>query len=180
MTVVSGTNRPSSRSRMVAGEIQGIYQSLGEDCQLLDLVDLPAEVFLGSAYEKKPDAFVPFSEAILGAAGVVFVTPEYNGSFPGVLKYFIDMLNFPESLEGTPVCLVGLAAGSWGALRPVEQLQQIFAYRKAPIFPTRVLLPEVDRVMGEGGRISDPEIRSRLERQAAGFVEFVRLLRPAL
>ena len=94
--------------------------------KLLDLAHLPPEIFSPASYAEKPAAFKKFTDAILAADGVVIVTPEYNGSVPGILKYFIDMLPFPESFEQRPVCFVGLAAGIWGALRPVEQLQAIF------------------------------------------------------
>jgi len=58
---------------------------------------------------------------VLMAAGLHVVLPEYNGSYPGVLKYFIDMLKFPESFENKPAAFVGVANGQWGALRAVEQ-----------------------------------------------------------
>jgi NAD(P)H-dependent FMN reductase len=104
------------------------------------------------------------------------VTPEYNGSFPGVLKLFIDMLSFPDSLENKPVAFTGLAAGMWGGLRPVEQLQMVFAYRNAHAFPQRVFIPGVHGVLDAEGGFNDGELRQRLESQAEGFVTFVRQL----
>jgi chromate reductase len=105
------------------------------------------------------------------------VMPEYNGGMPGVLKYFIDMLEFPESFERRPVCFIGLAAGVWGALRPVEQLQTIFGYRNAYLYPERVFIPGARHALDETGRLKDPELRGRLQKQAEGFVEFVGKLR---
>ena len=81
---------------------------------------------------KKPAAFARFSSAILTSDGVHLVTPEYNGGAPGVLKYFIDMLKFPEAFEQRPVAFTGLAAGQWGALRPVEQLAAIIQLPECP------------------------------------------------
>jgi NAD(P)H-dependent FMN reductase len=92
---------------------------------------------------------------------------------PGVLKYFVDMLKFPESFERRPVCFTGLAQGRWGALRPVEQLQAIFGYRNAYIYPDRVFMPGVDQLFDDQGRLKNPELVSRLKKQAEGFVEFV-------
>ena len=105
------------------------------------------------------------------------VSPEYNGGIPGVLKYFIDMLPFPESFEQRPVCFVGLAAGIWGALRPVEQLQAIFGYRNAFVFPERVFMPNINKLLDAAGRLANPDLEERLEKQAAGFVSFVERLR---
>ena len=105
------------------------------------------------------------------------VTPEYNGSLPGVLKYFIDMLKFPESFEGRPVCFIGEAAGMWGALRPVEQLQMIFGYRDAFLYPERVFMPRINDLLDDKGRIKDAELVDRLCEQQKGFIEFVRKVR---
>src|SRR5712675_1112981 len=131
MTLLVGTNRPGSNTRKVARQVEGIYAELKVPLHVLDLAELPPEIFSSSSYAEKPKSFQPFADAILQSAGLHVVTPEYNGSVPGVLKYFIDMLKFPESFVGKPVCFVGVAAGTWGALRPVEQLQATFGYRNA-------------------------------------------------
>ena len=172
ITLISGTNRPGSNTRKVAAQIEEIYTALKIPVQLLDLAKLPPEIFSPAAYGEKPASFLPFSDAILQSTGVHIVTPEYNGSLPGVLKYFIDMLKFPESFEGRPVCFTGLAAGIWGALRPVEQLQAIFSYRNAHLFPARVFLPQIHGLLDASGKIKDAELLSRLRAQAEGFARF--------
>ncbi len=177
MTLLVGTNRPGSNSRKIASVLEESYRRLGVPLAVVDLARLPLEVFLPTAYGEKPASFAPFTEGILNATGLHVVTPEYNGSVPGVLKYFIDMLKFPESFEGRPVCFTGLAAGMWGALRPVEQLQAIFGYRNAHIFPERVFIPRVNDQLDAAGRLKDPELQARLEAQVAGFVAFVERLR---
>ena len=175
--IITGTNRPGSNTRKVTTHVEKAYQVLGVPTQVLDLADLPPELFLPSAYEKSPPTFKKFIDAILAADGLVVVTPEYNGSIPGVLKYFIDMLPFPESFEQRPVCFVGLAAGIWGALRPVEQLQAIFGYRNAYIYPERVFMPGINKLLNESGQFTSPDMEKRLHKQAEGFVVFVESLR---
>jgi NAD(P)H-dependent FMN reductase len=177
LTLIVGTNRPGANSRRVAKQIEAAYAGLGVPLRVVDLADLPPEVFAPSAYGAKPAAFAPFAEAIVQADGLIVVSPEYNGGMPGVLKYFIDLLPFPESFERRPVCFVGVAAGVWGALRPIEQLQQIFGYRNAHLYPERVFLPRIDSLLNEQGVFKDPEMAGRLKAQAAGFVEFVERLR---
>jgi NAD(P)H-dependent FMN reductase len=177
IVILSGTNRPGSNTRKVAARVETAYHTLGVKTQLLDLAHLPPEIFSPSAYGEKPATFAKFTDAILAADGLAVVTPEYNGSVPGILKYFIDMLPFPESFEQRPVCFTGLAAGMWGALRPVEQLQAIFGYRNAFIYPERVFLPGIRQALDENGRFTDAELEKRLEKQAAGFTAFVEKLR---
>jgi chromate reductase len=177
ISMIVGTNRPGCNTRKVAAHVEEIYKNIGVPLHIIDLAHLPQEIFAPSSYAEKPASFHPFASAILKSSGLVVVTPEYNGSFPGVLKYFIDMLKFPESFEQRPVCFVGLAAGIWGALRPVEQLQQIFGYRNAFIFPDRVFIHQINNALDANGWLTKPDILERLKTQAEGFVKFVQDLK---
>ncbi|HTI98713.1 MAG TPA: NADPH-dependent FMN reductase [Dongiaceae bacterium] len=177
IVIISGTNRPGSNTRKVTTHVAAIYQKLGVATQVLDLAELPPELFAPTAYAEKPAGFKKFTDAILASDGVVIVTPEYNGGIPGILKYFIDMLPFPESFEQRPVCFTGLAMGIWGALRPVEQLQAIFGYRNAFIYPERVFMPGIGKLLDAQGQFVTGDIPKRLEAQATGFVSFVEKLR---
>jgi len=176
IALIVGTNRPGSNTRKVARHVEEIYAELKVPLRVLDLAQLPPEIYSPASYAEKPEAFRPFADAVLQSAGLVVVTPEYNGSFPGALKYFIDMLKFPESFQKRPVCFVGLAAGVWGALRPVEQLQQVFAYRNAHVYPERVFLPRIGDTLDAAGRLKDAQLLQRLKAQAEGFVDFVERL----
>jgi NAD(P)H-dependent FMN reductase len=103
MTLLIGTNRPNSNTRKVTRHLEEIYAELKVPLRVLDLAQLPPEIFSPASYAEKPKSFQPFAEGILQASGLHVITPEYNGSVPGVLKYFIDMLKFPESFERKPV-----------------------------------------------------------------------------
>lgn len=177
ITLLVGTNRPGSNTRKVASQIETIYQSLQCPLRTLDLANLPPEIFHSTSYAEKPPGFKPFTDGVLEADGLVVVTPEYNGSIPGILKYFIDMLKSPESFESRPVCFIGVAAGMWGALRPIEQLQQIFTYRSGFLYSERVFLPKINDLLDETGAFKDPDVVERLRGQAIGFIEFVEKLR---
>ena len=174
--IIVGTNRPGSNTRKVARHVEEIYAGLKVPFHVLDLATMPQEIFLASSYGEKPKSFQPFAEAVLRSSGLHVVTPEYNGGIPGVLKYFIDMLKFPESFINKPVCFVGVAAGLWGALRPIEQLQGIFGYRNAFIYPDRVFLPQVNSLLDDQGRLKSDELVGRLKSQVEGFVDFVERL----
>ena len=177
LTLIAGTNRPESNTRKITGQLAALYAELGQPAEILDLAALPPEIFLPSSYAKKPPAFERFSNTILASDGVHIVTPEYNGGVPGVLKYFIDMLKFPEAFEYRPVAFTGLSAGRWGALRPVEQLAAIFSYRNAHLFPERVFLPGINQQLSPEGTLTNEDSLKRLGAQAAGFVDFVKKLR---
>lgn len=174
--IISGTNRPDANALKVSKVILSHYQSASAGAEILSLGEMPREVFDPSSYATKPPAMLAIQQRVLDARGLHIVTPEYNGSFPGVLKYFIDMLKFPESFERKPVAFTGEAAGIWGALRSVEQLQMIFGYRNAHIYPERVFIPGINGKLDAQGKVSDPAIDKRLAEQAVGFSKFASRL----
>ena len=174
IAIVSGSIREGSHTLKVATHLETVYRGLGEATALLDLRTLPQEAYCGEAYAKRPESVMRgFVEPVLSASGLVVVVPEYNGSYPGVLKHFIDLLPFPESFENRPVAFVGVAAGYYGGLRAVEQLQMVFAYRNGLLFNKRVFIPGAYGLFGEGGEIVDTGLLERLEGQASEFVRFV-------
>ena len=179
ISLIVGTDRPDSNSARIARHVAALYAALGETLNIIDLGQFPAGSFGPSSYGNKPEAIQHASNAVLQSRGLIVIAPEYNGSYSGALKYFIDLLPFPIAFEGRPVAFIGVAAGEWGGLRPVEHLQGVFGYRNAPIFPERIFIPSVYKVLGTDGRISDASLVARLERQAAGFLRFVRNLPPA-
>jgi chromate reductase, NAD(P)H dehydrogenase (quinone) len=178
IVILSGTNRRGGNTAKVVDHIDAIYRALGQPTQIIDLAALPPEIISSASYAETPGTFKPLADAVLECAGLHVVTPEYNGGVPGILKYFIDMLKFPESLERKPVCFTGVSAGDWGAVQSIEQLQTIFIYRQAYLFPERVFLPRVGSCLTAEGRIGDNEILSRLRGQAERFIAFVKLFAP--
>jgi len=178
ITVISGTNRWGSKSLKLAQLLVSMYEEQGSATRLLDLSELPQDIFTPLIYQEKPAAFIrDFVEPVLSSRGLHVVVPEYNGSFPGILKYFIDLLPFPDAFEGRPTAYVGVAAGMFGALRAVEQLQMVFGYRNAQIYPRRVFLPAAHNSFDAEGLFADAALEQRLREQVTGFQDFVRRLK---
>jgi len=174
--IIAGTNRPGSNALKVARTLEKHYTSAGVEAEVYALEEMPPEIFHPTSYATKPAAWTSVQQRVLGAAGLHVVTPEYNGSFPGVLKYFVDMLKFPESFERKPVAFVGEAAGVWGGLRAVEQMQLVFGYRNAHVYPDRVFITAVHTKFDDAGNLIDADIDKRLSDQASGFAKFVGTL----
>jgi chromate reductase len=172
--IVSGTNRPCANALKVAKILESHYAAAGAAAKVYSLAEMPADIFSPTSYATKPDGFVANQQLVLDAIGLHIVTPEYNGSFPGVLKYWIDMLKFPESFNRKPVAFTGESMGIWGGIRSVEQLQLIFGYRNAHIFPERVFIPGIGQKLDANGRLNDRGIDERLAQQAQGFAGFAK------
>lgn len=178
IAIISGTNRENNNSIHIAREVAANFHEMGEAVELLDLGELPPEAFSPGIFREKPAALKEaFTDKVLASDGLVIVVPEYNGSFPGILKHFIDLWPFPEAFEGRPVAFVGLSAGRNGAVRAVEQLQMVFAHRNAWLCNRRVFIPAVGQVLDAEGRITDESLRDRLREQGLRFKDFVRRMR---
>jgi NAD(P)H-dependent FMN reductase len=169
---IIATNRPESNSAKVAAHVAEIYVAKGSPLHVVDLHKLPPEIFAPTSYAEKPASFAPFQDALMKAKGVIVVTPEYNGGFPGVFKYFIDMLKFPETFAGKPFAFVGLSAGGGGAMRPVEQFSTLVVYLKGILYPGTVSIPGIHSHLA-AGKLTSKEIIERIEKQAEGFIKFV-------
>ncbi len=173
IVVVCGTNRDGAISRKLTASVADCYRPLVSSVDVLDMAELPTETLLGSAYEEKPESTSKMVDRFLLADGVVFIVPEYNGSYPGVLKLFVDMLPFPRGFDARPCAFIGLAAGHFRSLRAVEHFQQVAAYRNAHLFPRRVFIGDSYKQFDEGDQLVDAELKTRIEDQATGFCKFI-------
>ncbi|MES3038435.1 MAG: NADPH-dependent FMN reductase [Bdellovibrionota bacterium] len=176
--ILVGTDRKGSNSRKVGDYVKALYDKTGEQTVLLDLTDIDLMKELSGPHYGKPTTPVRIQTALNlfnQADGVVVITPEYNGSIPGALKYYIDHLKYPESFEYRPICYIGLG-GMFGGLRSVEHLQQIFGFRNGYQFPLRVFIMNVWKVWTDAGP-SDPLIATLLQQQTEGFINFCKALK---
>lgn len=174
--IISGTNRPESRSLGVSQVLQKLYKEQDEEVEIINLIDVGLEEVTGADYgsEKYPDKLQNCIEKISQSNGLIIVVPEYNGSMPGILKYFIDFWRYPQSFERRPVCFVGLG-GLFGGLRPVEHIQQVFSYRNAFVYPDRVFLINVWNIL-KNNTIEDETVMNLLRQQVKGFQTFCATL----
>ena len=171
-TIISGTNRPGSRTAKVANYLYEYLNSLGTDVQLLDLAELPCSYFstdMYSADKQHPELRKLQEQYINAADSFIFVAPEYNGSYPGILKLFIDGISiyrYADNFKGKWSALVGVATGRAGNLRGIDQLAASLLHMGGHIVPGAIPLSKVDQMMNEQGEISDAGTRESLNKLA--------------
>src|SRR5690606_39071904 len=89
--IVSGTDRPGSRTLTIAKHVLSVYQGLGANVNLIDLSQLNlSDLASGEYYKGAKGGYHEAVERCTNAQGIVLIVPEYNGSYPGILKLFID------------------------------------------------------------------------------------------
>jgi len=171
--IISGTNRPNTHSARISEFVRKKYVAIGATASVLDLKDYPFEDAIDGSYDSGKPRIKAINEQLINADGLVFVVPEYNGSFPGVLKVMLDHTPYPSVLGHKPIAYIGEASGAFGSLRSVEQLQLVLNYMNALSYPERVFIQRVSKNWSDEEGPTDPFTAKLLDEQISGFVKFV-------
>lgn len=173
IVIIVGTNRPNSMSRKIADFYQGILNQLHAPSVILDLVNLPHDFTVSAMYENsgKNEGFNSLRSLLEQTDKFVFIVPEYNGSYPGVLKAFIDGLPYPNSFTNKKAALVGLSSNMQGAAIALSHLNDVFSYLGMNTLALRVKLSQIKNHYSEN-TVSNGLYRELMEIQAAQMIRF--------
>ena len=173
ITIVSATNHKSSLTAQVADYYAGILKKKGCDSQVLKLTDLPADFTTSALYGNmgKNAAFNRLKEIMEVSQKYVFIIPEYNGSFPGVFKAFIDGLEFPNTFKGKKCAMVGVSKGPQGGVFAMSHLTDIFHYLRMQVYPLKPRLASIqDSQLATV--LANAQYVRLLEEQAEGMINY--------
>lgn len=171
--IISGTNRHDSNSILIATLYSARLKKLGIASGVIDLIHLPKD-FIGSAlYENagRNEEFNVFRERMLRAEKYIFIVPEYNGSFPGVLKTFIDGLEFPNTFKEKKAALVGLSSGTQGGGPALSHLTDILNYCGTHVLAQKPRLAKIDSYV-DGENLQNSLYHQLLDEQIQEFIKF--------
>ncbi len=171
-TIISGTNREGSNSLKLAKYYHSQLANKGFDSEIISLADLPGDLISSDLYGKRSEAFQSIQEKISASSKFIFVIPEYNGSFPGVLKTFIDACSFPESFFGKKAALVGLSSGKYGNIRGIDHFTGICHYINMHVLPLRIHIPNINKEFDEKGNLHLEDTIKFTDQQIQRFIEF--------
>ena len=133
ITIVSGTNRLNSNSLKVSRTCEKMLEKHGEAVQVCCLTELP-DNFFSMMYEKDYAGNADFINKYISKADrIVFVIPEYQGSYPGALKSFMDAID-PKVIRDKKACLIGIAAGRGGGIRPQSHFTDVLHHLEVEVF----------------------------------------------
>ena len=171
-TIVVGTHRINSNSEKVANYYQNKLLLKNIDSTIIKLRDLPSDFVFSDTFGKRSNAFNYFQNIVSQTNKFIFIIPEYNGSFPGVLKAFIDACDFPNSFLEKKACLVGLSSGQFGNLRGLEHFTGVANYVKMNVHYNKMYLAGVQKDLEENGEINNPFLIDLIDNQITAFIEF--------
>lgn len=171
--IISGTNRPNSRTIQVANIYQNILKEFNQESIVIDLCRLPADFTVSALYDNngKNEAYNSIINEIRACSKFVFIMPEYNGSFPGVLKAFIDGMDYPSGFRNKKTALVGISSGDLGASLALSHFTDVMHYLNAQVLAPKVRIVGIDKVL-VNGTLETGKHHEYLTRQAKALIEF--------
>lgn len=123
--------------------------------------------------EDAPAAVRDLRNRIADADALLVVTPEYNGSIPGVLKNAIDWASRPKgdaALRGKTVAIAGASTGQYGALWAIQDLRRVLGVAGARVVEGEVSVPRAHEAFDERGAPRSPLLEERLRSHLATLV----------
>jgi chromate reductase len=172
ITIISSTNRPGSSTLKLARYYQNRLQEKGVEAGLLSLTELPPNLIETDLYGKRSKAFEPIQDIVTQTQKFLFVIPEYNGSFPGVLKVFVDACSFPESFYDKKVALVGLSSGKYGNIRGLDHFTGVCHYVHLNVLPLKIHIAGIRTELDTNGNLFKEDTLKFTDEQIDKFILF--------
>lgn len=163
--MICGTNRKGNLTQRIAEFYCKWLLDKGLTAALLRLEGLDLNRRTVELQQMEETMLIP-------ATKFVFVIPEYNGSFPGAVKSFIDLCNIPECFYHKKALLTGIADGRAGNLRGLEHLTGILNHMQVVVHPNRLPISVVKRLLGPSDEIQDEKTLAVITRQLTEFIHF--------
>jgi chromate reductase, NAD(P)H dehydrogenase (quinone) len=176
----AGSLRKASYNKMALGAVADVLPP----AMTLDIFDLlPIPLYNGDVEDAGfPDSVQAFRQAIAAADALLIVTPEYNHSFPGVLKNALDWASLPPQppLAGKPVAIMGVTPGGWGTTRAQAHLRQVLvANDMRPLSKPDVMVAGANKKFDGAGHLTDEATRRFIGDLMAALGAWTRTLRGA-
>lgn len=171
-TILIGTNRPDSNSALIANTYRQSLERQGESVRVYSMEELPGGFGDAANFGRPPQSFEQvLNDFIRCAQRFVFVVPEYNGSFPGILKVFLDTVD-PGEWPGKKAALVGVATGRSGNQRGLDHLTAILHYLEVEVLSHKNFLSSIHRHLDREGELTYAEYLELIDLQVSRFLAF--------
>jgi FMN reductase len=172
VTGLCGSRREGSYTKMALTIALRAAEGPGCETDLIDLRELDL-VFADGTMDRQVTApgVQRLRDRLGSADGVIIGTPEYHGSFTGVLKNALDLTGFAE-WEGKMIALIGVSGGRMGAHNALNSLREIGRSLHAWVIPDQVSIPEAYKYFDTTGNLKNQALEKRLHelgRQVARF-----------
>ncbi|MEX1202027.1 MAG: NAD(P)H-dependent oxidoreductase [Ferruginibacter sp.] len=166
ITIISGSSREDNNTKKVALEYQRLLKEQFNEPAVLFALD---EI----SVTKRDETFVLAEQSyLIPTSKFIIIMPEYNGSYPGILKLMIDNTNVKKVWANKKVLLVGVSTGRAGNLRGMEHLTGSLLHMKMLVHPNRLPISLVNELINADKKFHDEETLNAIVAQLNEFILF--------
>ena len=178
IAIIVGSLREGSINRKVARSICGLRDD-NLDCSMIEIGDLP--LYNQDLDSSPPPQWTRFREQVAAADGVLFCSPEYNRSVPGVLKNAIDIGSRPYGqsvFDKKPAAIVTASPGAIGGFGANHHLRQSCVFLNMPMMaqPEAYLGGVNDDSFDADGKLKDGPLKEVVTKLAHAFHDWIDLV----
>jgi NAD(P)H-dependent FMN reductase len=171
ITVINSTNRPGNLSQIISKELLNEIKNKNVPVNFYSLEELPENFLINEMYGNRSDAFNRvIEEKIIPSDKFVFVVPEYNGSYAGVLKLFLDAIH-PKHFNNKKAMVVGVAAGRAGNLTGLNHLVTVLNYLQITTMPQKLIISRIEDLI-KNRLLTDEVTRNEIKQFVERFIKF--------
>jgi len=171
ITLINATNRPDNRTSIVSSTYQQFLISANIPFQYLNLEEVKGEWLVNQSIGlKQPELEAIFDKYVFQVEKIIIISPEYNGSFPGILKLFIDTMPY-MALDNKKVALTGVSTGRGGNLRGLDHLTGILHYLNAHVMPFKLPISGISALISDG-KLNNESLFKDIQKQINLFVRY--------
>lgn len=167
-TIISGTNRAGSNTLKVAKQYQQLLKEKGIEASILSLEHINVSTRDAHFQKLENDLLIPTNYYI-------FISPEYNGSFPGVLKLLFDTSKAHTIWWHKKALLIGVSSGRAGNLRGNDHLSAVLNHLKITVHPNQLPISMIDKIMDAEGNITDENTLKAIHQQLDNFILWTKM-----
>lgn len=172
ITIIASTSRTGSATLKVAKYYRKRLAEKGAEAGILSLMDLPPNLLQTDLYGKRSVEFGHILEGINRTDKFIFIIPEYNGSYPGVLKVFIDACDFPESFYEKKAALVGISSGRYGNIRGIDHFTGVCHYFNLHVMPLKLHIANIKTELDADGNLFKEDTVKFTDEQMDKFIQY--------
>ena len=165
ITIISGTNRADSMTLRIANLY---YKLLSEHTDKVKVLSLEQH----QVWERGDDMLKMEAEYLIPAEKFIFIMPEYNASFPGILKLMLDNSDIKKCWWYKKAALVGISDGRAGNLRGLEHMTAILHYMKVNVLYNKLIISRINEEIDSNGNLLKPETGAMISQQIEEFLKF--------
>lgn len=179
ITIISGSNRKNNKTLHFARyAYERLSKETNEEVKFLDLSELEGNVVYENMYKDsdQPKMIQHIQDTyFIPSTKFWFFIPEYNGSYPGIVKLLLDAMSIREykpSFDDKKACITGIASGRAGNLRGMDHLAEVLNHLGIHVHPNKNPISSIFKLLNAADNSLSADGEETIQKQIVQILKF--------